>query len=119
VFVIATTATGFYAEFGFNPDFEIIDSDPLVPNLIDDPEWGDPAATLQLANTGDEVIVRDSSGKIVEAIAYGSGQVSGVISCQLNVIAGSVLERYPPWRDTDDCPADFRQWPFPNPGTVP
>lgn len=119
VLIIATTATGFYDQFGFRPDFEIVESDPLVPNLHDNGEWGDPAAFLQLANEGDEVIVRDASGHIIEAIAYGSGHVPGNVSCPVNTIAGAVLERYPPWRDTDNCPADFREWPFPNPGIVP
>jgi uncharacterized repeat protein (TIGR01451 family) len=117
--IIASTSTGFNDQFGFRPDFEIIDSDPYVPNLVDDKRWGDPAAILRLANDGDEVIVRDPLGSIVDAIAYGNGQLSGYTACPLNVIAGSVLERYPPWRDTDNCPGDFREWPFPNPGTVP
>ncbi len=117
--IVATTSTGFYAQFGFRPDFVILNSDPLVPDLQDDEAWGDPAAILQLANEGDEVIIRDPSGQIVEAIAYGAGQLPDSISCSLNTIAGSVLERYPPWRDTDECPTDFREWPFPNPGTIP
>jgi hypothetical protein len=117
--VIAATATGFYRQFGFLPDFEIFDSDPLVLDLPDDIEWGDPAAILQLGNQGDEVILRDPDGHIVEAVAYGSGQLPGATTCPLNTIAGSVLERYPPWRDTDDCPVDFREWPYPNPGMVP
>jgi uncharacterized repeat protein (TIGR01451 family) len=117
--VIASTSTGFYGQFGFRPDFEIFDSDPLVPDLQDDLGWGDPAAILQLANGGDEVIVRDPSGSIVEALAYGSGSLPGNAACPLNTLAGSVLERYPPWRDTDNCPADFREWPYPNPGQVP
>ena len=117
--IIAATATGFYGQFGFQPDFEVFDSDPFVPDLEDDKSWGDPAAILQLANQGDEVIVRGPSGNIVEAIAYGSGWLPGNVSCTLNTLANSVLERYPPWRDTDNCPADFREWPFPNPGIVP
>jgi hypothetical protein len=117
--VIASSATGFYAEFGLLPDYEILDSDPSVANLADNTNWGDPAAILQLANRGDEVILRDTADQIIDAIAYGSGQLPGHVSCALNIIAGAVLERYPPWRDTDDCPADFREWPFPNPGLVP
>ena len=29
------------------------------------------------------------------------------------------LQRYPYWDDTDDCPRDFRAWPFPSPGRLP
>ena len=117
--VIAATATGFFSQFGIKPDFEILDSDPTVPNLLDDKNWGDPAAFLQLANGGDEVIIRDPADRIIEAIAYGSGQVPGNISCPLTTLAGAALERYPPWRDTDNCSVDFREWPYPNPGSVP
>jgi hypothetical protein len=117
--VIATSATGFFSLFGTQPDFEILDSNPLVPDLIDDKNWGDPAAILQLANGGDEVIIRDPAGQIIEAIAYGSGQVPGNVSCPVTSLAGASLERYPPWRDTDNCPLDFREWPFPNPGQIP
>jgi hypothetical protein len=117
--IVAATSTGFHAEFGFRPDFEILDSDPYVPDLLDNNEWGDPAAFLQLANQGDEVIVRDPFEQIVDAIAYGAGQLLGEASCTLTTIAGAVIERYPPWKDTGKCPSDFREWPFANPGTVP
>ncbi|MFZ0545416.1 MAG: lamin tail domain-containing protein [Candidatus Promineifilaceae bacterium] len=116
--VVATTATAFYAEYGFNPDFEILDSDPAVPDLIDDPLWGDPNATLQLGNTGDELILRNPAGQIVDAIAYGLGSLPGVIPCPL-VMPNYSLERYPYWLDTNNCTADFREWPFPNPGSLP
>ncbi len=117
--VIATTAEGFRNEFGFNPDFEILETDTAVPNLIDDPSWGDPATFLQLGNQGDEVLLRDPTDAIVDAIAYGSGAYPGVISCPLVPTSNNSLERYPFWRDTNDCTFDFRIWPFPNPGVLP
>lgn len=117
--IVATTATGFYATYGFLPDFEILDTEPFVADLLDNSEWGAPSAFLQLANSEDEVIIRDAGGRIIEAISYGSGHLPGNVACPLNTIAGASLERYPPWRDTDSCPADFREWPFPNPGQVP
>jgi cardiolipin synthase A/B len=117
--VVAAAATAFYARFGFQPDFEIIDSDPAVPDLIDDPTWGDPAAILQLGNLGDEVLLRNPLDQIVDAIAYGSGAVPGVISCPLVLTSGHSLERFPYWRDTNNCLADFRDWPYPSPGLLP
>jgi hypothetical protein len=117
--VVATTATAFNDQYGFNPDFEIVDSDPAVPNLIDDPAWGDPAATLQLGNTGDEVIFRNPSGQIVDAIAYGTGNLPNDLSCSLVSFPNYSLERFPYWLDTNNCPNDFREWPFPNPGALP
>lgn len=38
--VVATGATAFKAEYGANPDFEILNTDPTVPDLIDDTAWG-------------------------------------------------------------------------------
>ena len=117
--VIATTATGFNSLFGFSPDFEILDTDPLVKDLIDNPDWGDPDAFLQLGNLGDEVIIRNRAEEIVDAIGYGQGSVPGIVSCHLVASPNHSLERYPSWRDTDNCLYDFRDWPFPNPGDLP
>ncbi|MFW6182239.1 MAG: lamin tail domain-containing protein [Chloroflexota bacterium] len=117
--VIAATASGFQTQFGFLPDFEIVDSDPAVPELLDVAEWGDPAAILQLGNEGDEVWLRDAQGHVVDAVAYGAGAFPGLISCSLLPAAGYSLERYPYWQDTNDCNADFRAWPFPSPGALP
>jgi hypothetical protein len=117
--IVATTATGFNSLFGFSPDFEILDTDPLVSNMIDDPEWGDEAAFLQLGNLGDEVILRDPNDAIIDAVGYGAGNVPGVVSCPLVSAPNHSLERFPYWRDTDNCLEDFREWPFPNPGDLP
>ncbi len=118
-FVIATTATAFFAEYGFNPDFEILDTDPSVPDMIDDLAWGDSNTFLRLGNSGDEVILRDPNNLVVDAIAYGSGIFPGVISCNLVATSNVSLERYPYWIDRDNCLVDFREWAFPNPGSLP
>jgi phosphatidylserine/phosphatidylglycerophosphate/cardiolipin synthase-like enzyme len=117
--VVAASATAFRALFGHDPDLEILNTAAHVPDMIDDPSWGDPAAWLQLGNGGDEVILRDPYGRPVDVVAYGTGQFPGVIACGLVQIANASLERIPYWRDSDDCPADFREWPFPNPGSLP
>ncbi len=117
--VVATTAAGFRSQFGFNPDFEILETETAVPNLIDDLNWGDPAAFLQLGNLGDEVLLRSPSDTLVDGITYGTGAYPGIIGCPLVPTANNSLERYPFWRDTDDCSADFRIWPFPSPGLLP
>ena len=117
--MVATSATAFFAEHGINPDFEILDTNTAVPNLIDDPAWGDPAALLQLANGGDEVILRDPADQAVDVVTYGTGSYPGVVACALVTTLNASLERFPFSRDTDDCPADFREWPFPTPGSLP
>lgn len=117
--VVATAATAFYAIFSFNPDFEIIETDTTIPNLIDDPAWGDPTAFIRLSNTGDEMLFRDSNNVPVDILVYGSGSYPGLTPCPLLPAAEHSYERYPYWRDTDTCLTDFRAWPFPNPGSLP
>lgn len=119
VLVVATTANAFNVEFGINPNFEILESDPMVPNLIDDPSWGDTSTYLQLGNNGDELLLRNPSNQVVDVVTYGSGSFPGVTACPLVVLANASLERFPFWRDTDDCSYDFRENAFPTPGTLP
>lgn len=117
--VVATSASGFYEVFQRWPDFEVLETETAVANLIDDATWGDPATFLQLGNGGDEVILRDGADCVVDAIAYGTGAYPGVVSCAPVATIGAGLERLPYWRDTDDCTRDFREWPFPSPGSLP
>ncbi len=117
--VVATTAVAFFQDHGFNPDFEIADSDSQVPDLIDDVGWGNTAVILRLGNGGDELILRDPNDQVVDVITYGTGAFPGVIGCPLITLANASLERVPYWRDTNDCPYDFREWAFPSPGQLP
>ena len=117
--VVATASTAFSTAYNTKPDFEIVSTDTAVPDLIDDPTWGDPAALLQLGNLGDEVILRDPNGAVVDVVTYGTGSYPGVIACVFPNTSNHSLERFPPDRDTDDCTVDFRDWPFPNPGALP
>ncbi|VAW37661.1 hypothetical protein MNBD_CHLOROFLEXI01-2629 [hydrothermal vent metagenome] len=117
--VIATVATAFFAEYGVNPDFEILSTNTAVPTLIDDLAWGDPATFLQLGNSGDEVILRDPTNQVVDVITYGTGSYPGIIPCATVTTIDASLERFPYNTDTDDCSVDFREWAFPNPGSLP
>ncbi|MDX1663540.1 MAG: lamin tail domain-containing protein [Candidatus Promineifilaceae bacterium] len=118
VLVVATTAVAFRAEFGADPDFEILESDARVPNLIDHPHWGEVTTFLQLGNEGDEVILRDPAGRAVDVVAYGTGLYPNTPSCPAVIASGYSLERVPYWRDTNGC-EEFRGWPFPSPGELP
>jgi len=63
--------------------------------------------------------LRNPAGVVVDVVAYGSGSHPQVISCPLLSASGHSLERYPYWRDSDNCLADFRDWPLPGPGLLP
>lgn len=116
--VIALSGTAFRMEFGLNPDFEIVDTDPVVPNMIDDPAWGDAKALLRLGNTGDEVVVWQGE-LTIDVVTYGDGAHPAVVGCPLLISPNRSLERRPYWRDTNDCPVDFKPQPFPSPGRLP
>lgn len=115
--VVTLSAVAFRAEFGVEPDLEIVNSDPDVPDMIDDPTWGDPKAIFQLGNSGDEVLLWRVG--LLDVVTYGDGYHSAVVGCPLLAPPARSLQRYPHWNDTDNCPNDFRGWPFPSPGRVP
>jgi hypothetical protein len=119
VLVVALNGSAFRQEFGLDPQFEIVDSDPAIPNLLDDPAWGDPEALFQLGNSGDEILLRRPDGLPVDVVTYGDGAYPGVAGCPLLVAPNRNLERNPYWNDSDVCPNDFRAWPFPSPGRLP
>ncbi|MDX1413386.1 MAG: lamin tail domain-containing protein [Candidatus Promineifilaceae bacterium] len=117
--VVATSGEYFWEEYGSWPDFEILDTTAIVPDLIDDPAWGDQGTFLRLGNGGDEVILRDSSDLVIDLVTYGESELLNQEACPLLIGTNHSLERYPYWLDSDNCPEDFRDWPFPNPGVKP
>ncbi len=117
--VVATSAVDFFSAYHQWPDYELLDTTPLVDNMIDDPSWGDTAALLRLGNQGDEVILRNESDITVDVLTYGTGNYPGHVSCPLLTGTNHSLERHPYWHDSDNCPEDFRDWPFPSPGKTP
>jgi cardiolipin synthase A/B len=119
VIVVATSAVDFFETYGQWPNFEILETTADIPNLIDDPSWGDTAALLRLGNQGDEIILRNEVDQVVDVVTYGTGSFTGNIACPLLTSTNHTLERLPYWQDSDNCPNDFREWPFPSPGVTP
>jgi hypothetical protein len=118
VLVIAASATGFRLDHpGLVPDFEIYATDPAVPTLQPYAGWG--TGEWQLANDGDEVLLLDGLDRVVDVVVYGGGAYPGVVPHPGVALYSHSLERYPYRYDTDDCSADFRDWPFPSPGALP
>ncbi|HIP96519.1 MAG TPA: hypothetical protein EYH32_04805, partial [Anaerolineae bacterium] len=108
--VIAQTATGFRS-FGYStqaaPDYELSNTDPTIPDLSPT-NWGDGDFTL--GNSGDEVLLLDTSGTAVDVVVYGTGSYPGVapFTGLASVYSDDSLERWPANRDSDDCARDFR-----------
>jgi cardiolipin synthase len=68
---IARQADGFEAEFGFSPGYEYgADTDPTVPDLA---LTGD----LTLANEGDQLILKDGAGAVVDSVVYEDASAAG------------------------------------------
>ncbi len=63
---------------------------------------------LQLANSGDVIILRDPDDNLKDAVAWGSGSVGGVTSWSGGSTGeDETLQRSPANQDTDNCNDDF------------
>jgi hypothetical protein len=117
VLVVAASAAGFRATYGFAPDFELYATDATVPTLQPSPSWG--TGEWHLRNDGDQVLLLDRTNGVVDVVVYGDAVYPGVVPHPGVAFYGHSLERYPPLFDTDDCGLDFRDWAFPTPGALP
>lgn len=117
VLVVAASAEVFRQEYGALPDFEFYATDATVPTLQPAPLWG--TGEWHLRNDGDQVLLLDGAYRVVDVLVYGDAVYPGVVPHPGVAFYTHSLERYPPLFDTDDCSLDFRDWPFPNPGSLP
>lgn len=111
---VALKATGFFALYGFNPTYEVIDTDPSVPNMSVYSAWS--SGTISLANTGDEVLLLNGSDVAVDVVTYEGGSYAGVTP-HPGVAIGHSIERSPANQDTNDCSVDFVDRNPPTPGS--
>lgn len=114
VIVIAVQAIPFQARYGSKPDFEIVDSDPFVPNLEKYTHWA--SGAINLSNTGDEILILDGIDSLVDTLSWGNSIFAFYPSIPL-VSSGHSLERFPANLDTNMA-GDWRDQPFFDPGNV-
>lgn len=113
VWVIARRATCFASRYGFNPTWELENSDETIPNLVDDPDYGEvEAGVMRLSNSGDQVYLRDPNNVNVDVFIYGTDDRS--TSDPSDDLVGVPLlpnnfsyERRPWWSDTGVLQDDF------------
>lgn len=115
--VIAQNAAAYFADWGKKPDYELSDYDPEVPDLQPYTAWA--GGTVNLANTGDEVVLLDKDDRVVDAAVWLNGSEPSTAPFPAAVQAGHTLQRWPPNVDTNDCAVDFREQSVPSPGLVP
>jgi hypothetical protein len=114
VILVANQASAFEAEFGFKPDYELVESDAAVPNLVKYSAWA--TGSIGLSNTGDEVLLLDGGDLLLDALSWGSSTWAFDPAAP-DVAAGHSLERVPSEVDTDTA-ADWVEQASPDPGSV-
>ncbi|MBN1424715.1 lamin tail domain-containing protein [Candidatus Fermentibacteria bacterium] len=104
---IACTAADLLTNYGITADLEQAygSDDPGVVNLTTYPTWA--TGSINLSNSGDEVIVLDGCDTVVDVLVYEGGGYAGVTSQTYNCGQDEMLYRTPPGQDTDDCSVDF------------
>lgn len=112
--VIANMASQFIVDYGFQPDYELAESDPDVPNLVKYTTWG--TGIISLANIGDELLLLDPLDQVIDSLSYGDSQWAFSPACP-TVAPGHSLERRPANQDTDSA-ADWVEQDQPAPGQV-
>ena len=114
VIVIAQSAIGFRELYGRDPDYEINDSIPLVPNMDIYALWS--SGDFALANDGDEVLLLGEKNQLVDGINYGEKLTYFTPSIS-DIYSGQSIERIPATCDTDTA-ADWQPQRFPTPGKI-
>lgn len=114
VVVVANRATIFRETYSFDPDYEIIGSDTSVPDMLRFSSWG--TGSLNLSNSGDEVLLLDWLDRLVDAVSWGSSTFAFDPSIAL-VAEGHSLERIPADVDTNRA-SDWYDRGMPQPGVV-
>ncbi|MCA9873876.1 MAG: lamin tail domain-containing protein [Anaerolineales bacterium] len=99
--VVAQTAVGFRYLFGHNPDFEIRDTDPAVPDMRPYLIWA--SGDLALSNEGDEVLLVERTA-VRDSLSYGDSTFFFQPAIN-NVLTGHSIERVPADCDTDSAAA--------------
>lgn len=115
VLVIANQSRVFQPRYGFLPDFELVDSDPRVPDMLPYDPWG--KNSVKLSNTGDEVLLVDPWDQVVDLVVYGKSGAGGFSPPAPAPAEGHSLERYPPEQDRDQA-GDWRERSSPSPGRL-
>jgi hypothetical protein len=114
VIIVANNAANFYAAYGFNPDYEMTASSPVVPDMRKVTSWV--SGTISLGNAGDEVLVLDNTDSVIDTLSWGASSWAFYPPCPTPGSAWT-LERYPAYMDTDTS-NDWRTQSNPAPNTV-
>jgi hypothetical protein len=110
--VIARQAAVFSSTYGTAPDFEIMDSDPVVPNLTPNAAWGLGEFDLDIY----EVLILGPALEWVDLVSWGDSPFA-FDPLLPGPPDGYSLERCPADQDTDSA-ADWHNQSTPSPGSL-
>ncbi len=114
VLVIANEAGNFAAAYGFNPDYEFVDTDPAVPDMVRYTAWA--SGSVSLGNNGDEVLLLDAGDHVVDTLSWGNSTYAFDPPAP-DAAEGHSLERRPADQDTDTA-NDWWDQSVPAPGVA-
>ncbi|MCP4361682.1 MAG: lamin tail domain-containing protein, partial [Chloroflexi bacterium] len=114
VIIVAQSAADFHNLFGVNPDYELSDSDPNVPDMRRYRLWS--SGDIGLNNDGDELLLLDANNQLLDSLNYGDSTTYFAPSIQ-NVLRGQSLARLPADCNTGTA-ADWQPLEFPTPGEI-
>ncbi len=93
--VIANQASVFFSAYGFNPDYELVDTDATVPQMAAYSAWA--SGSILLSNSSDELLLLDAGDALVDAVSWG-GSTFAFDPGTAPVAAGmSLAARMPGW----------------------
>ncbi|MBB5351058.1 hypothetical protein HNR46_001292 [Haloferula luteola] len=99
--VIGIGSGTFFANYGFRPDYEIIDDSASVPNLVLDSTWDPDGGVINLSNSNDQLLLLDDAGQVVDMVSWGN---TFAMNPALDASAesdGQSYHRIDPFVDTD------------------
>ncbi len=112
VALVAVEAESFFNNYGFDPDYEAVDSKLSVPDLIPYDLWA--SGRFNLSNAGDDVLILDDHDVVVDAVSWGDSTFA--FDPPVDPVAeGHSIERVPPFRDTGTA-MDWVDSAEPSPG---
>jgi len=114
VIVIANRSAAFLNDHGFKPHYELVESDPDVPNLVKYSDWS--SGSIYLSNSGDELLVLDATDNVVDTLSWGDSSWAFYPAAP-DVDQGHSLERRPVYVDTDSA-GDWVDQASPMPAAV-
>jgi hypothetical protein len=116
-FVVARRGATYLSDRGVRADAECIASDAGTPDMLPDPAWS-PQVAFLFPGGGDECLLVEVGGTVVDVAVFGVGQWPGVTGAG-TVASLHSLERAAPDDDRDDCALDFTDQGTPSPGNTP